>query len=175
MYEQRLSVCDAAHEEALRCLESEHKRVLEEKENELKAELKLAHDELIRLKEELSEAEQNASKIVKESAEISQLEQSLLEANGRCSELEKANQGLQKNIDETFAQLSQSERARTELVALVEQKHAESVNYHAQLQILLAEKEQQSAAFLAFKEKVTVLEQELSRFLLILWNAVAEM
>lgn len=54
---------------------------------------------------------------------------------------------------------------RAELVVLVEQKHVESVNYHAQLQMLLAEKDQQTSTLATSSGRISTLEQELKRLL----------
>lgn len=61
-------------------------------------------------------------------------------------------------------QVTEVERLRLELIVLVEQKHAESVKYHTQLQTLLVEKEQQSTTFAKCAERLSILEQELKKY-----------
>lgn len=60
-------------------------------------------------------------------------------------------------------QATEAERLRIELITLVEQKHAESVKYHTQLQTALVEKEQQSNTFAVCAERLAFLEQELKK------------
>ncbi|CAG9540252.1 unnamed protein product [Cercopithifilaria johnstoni] len=154
-YEQKMRDQDAAHEEALRNTSMEHMNVLDEIENKLKA----AEDEIKQLRQQNEAAEQFQQ--TEENVKLLHINTELMEAVQRQNELEKANCELQHKLNETSAQLTESERLRVELIELVEQKHTESVKYHNQLQTVLVEKEQQSITFASYAERLPILEQEL--------------
>ncbi|VDM92302.1 unnamed protein product [Onchocerca ochengi] len=158
-YEQKIRDQNAAHEEALHNANAEHASILEEIENKLKE----AQDEINQLRQQNKAAEERCESLVKaeENVKILRMNSELMEAAQRQSELEKANCELQHKFNEASMQVIEAEKLRVELIALVEQKHAESTEYHAQLQTALAEKEHQSIAFATYAERVTILEQEL--------------
>ncbi|KAL4003725.1 hypothetical protein ACH3XW_8780 [Acanthocheilonema viteae] len=156
-YEQKMRDQNAAHEEALRNTNTEHMNVLEEIENKLKA----AEDEIKQLQQQNKVAEEKHESVVREKDEFLRINKELMEAMQRKRELEKANCELQHKLNEASTQLTEAEKLRVELIALVEQKHTESIKYHTQLQSVLTEKEQQTITFATYVERLSVLEQEL--------------
>ncbi|KAM3722681.1 Thyroid receptor-interacting protein [Dirofilaria immitis] len=157
-YEQKMRDQNAAHEEALENANAEHINVLKEMEDELKA----AKDEINQLRHCNKILEQRCeSTETEENVKFLQVNSELTEAMQRQNELEKANCELQHKLNEASMQIIEAEKLRVELVALVEQKHAESVEYHTQLQTALAEKENQGITFATYAERVPILEQEL--------------
>uniref|UniRef100_A0A915PRB0 GRIP domain-containing protein n=1 Tax=Setaria digitata TaxID=48799 RepID=A0A915PRB0_9BILA len=158
-YEQKIKDLNAAHEEALRAANAEHKHVLEEMENELKK----AQDEINRLQQQNKALEEKFNSMAEtvENVKSSHMDSELQEAIQRQNELEKVNCELQYKFNEASLQLTKSEQLRTELVALVEQKHAESVDYHALLKAALTDKERQSTIFASNIDRLSVVEQEL--------------
>uniref|UniRef100_A0A0R3Q6U2 GRIP domain-containing protein n=1 Tax=Brugia timori TaxID=42155 RepID=A0A0R3Q6U2_9BILA len=62
---------------------------------------------------------------------------------------------------QTSVQVTEAEKLRIELIALVEQKHNESLKYHTQLQAALAEKKSQSATFATYTDNLSILKNEL--------------
>lgn len=55
------------------------------------------------------------------------------------------------------------ERNRSELITLVEQKHAESTNYHLQLQNMVGEKSNLQSALQNVNEKLVLTEEQLTK------------
>uniref|UniRef100_A0A0R3RH63 GRIP domain-containing protein n=1 Tax=Elaeophora elaphi TaxID=1147741 RepID=A0A0R3RH63_9BILA len=158
-YEQKMGEQNVAHEVALLNTNAEHRNVVEEIENKLKA----AEDEIKQLREQNNAAVERCKSVVQaeESGKFLRINTELMEAVQRQIELEKANCELQLKFNEATTQVTEAERLRAELIALVEQKHAESVNYHTQLQAVLIEKEQQNITFATYAERLPLLEQEL--------------
>ncbi|VDM08700.1 unnamed protein product, partial [Wuchereria bancrofti] len=153
-YEQKMRNQDAIHEEALRNTKAEHRNDLEEMENKLKA----AQDEIKQLQQQ-NKAEEKCEPEAEE--KFLHLKTELMEAVQKRNELEKANSELQHKLDETSVQVTEAEKLRIELIALVEQKHTESVKYHTQLQTALAEKKNQSATFATYTDNLSILKHEL--------------
>ncbi|VDK85975.1 unnamed protein product [Litomosoides sigmodontis] len=157
-HEQKKRNQSAQHEEALRNTNAEHMNIIDEVENKLEA----AEDTVNQLRQQSKAAEERFESVEKEeNVRFLHINTQLMEAVKRQSELEKANCELQHKLNEVSTQVREAERLRLELIALVEQKHAESVKYHTQLQAVLVEKEQQSTTFATYTEKLSVLEQEL--------------
>ncbi|VIO92288.1 Uncharacterized protein BM_BM7286 [Brugia malayi] len=153
-YEQKMRNQNAIHEETLRNTKAEHRNDLEELTNKLKA----AQDEIKQLQQQ-NKAEERYEPEAEE--KFLRLKTELMEAVQKRNELEKTNSELQHKLDETSVQVTEAEKLRIELIALVEQKHNESLKYHTQLQAALAEKKSQSATFATYTDNLSILKNEL--------------
>ncbi|KHN81579.1 Thyroid receptor-interacting protein 11 [Toxocara canis] len=153
--------------EVQRSIEKELEAVKEEKlemsqrVEALQSELSGAIESKRYLQEQLSAVPSvNAEDVSKTQAEMVALKESLQALKEKRAALEGANAMLANDLESTKLALSEAERVRGELVALVEQKHAESVQYHGQLQALIAEKEETAETLKSNAERMETLKKE---------------
>ncbi|VDD88505.1 unnamed protein product [Enterobius vermicularis] len=176
-YETRLNELKDMHKESIdRCNErilDYERRISGIEEEKLNVDSQL--DELRHKYEELEEAKQSlesrfaelATEREKKRTEVSDdrknLEDAVLKAKAECTAQAELNAQLVIQLKQKESDLLESERIRSELVTLVEQKHAESTNYHAQLQSVLAEKDHIQCEISAIGQKMSLLDEQLSR------------
>lgn len=147
----------------------EQVRELESKRDEVLLLLEISRRETVEAVEcrETLKAQLEASPLVDEKLlndlrdKLRLLEEETRNLEHARDEATTANAQLTDELQTTRSSLAEAERVRGELVILVEQKHAESLNYHSQLQKMFAEKEANQAELQAYAQKISSQEQQL--------------
>uniref|UniRef100_A0A915B351 GRIP domain-containing protein n=1 Tax=Parascaris univalens TaxID=6257 RepID=A0A915B351_PARUN len=173
---EQLKACEEQQTQCKEELDSvlEAKRLVESELEAMKEEKTEMFQRVEALQNELSEASEckrsmqeqlNAippEEVSKAQAELATLKEKLQTAEEKCALLEVSNTTLANDLESSRLAISEAERVRGELVTLVEQKHAESIAYHGQLQAFIAEREKVAEILKDNTEKIKRLEEEVA-------------
>uniref|UniRef100_F1KVW8 Thyroid receptor-interacting protein 11 n=1 Tax=Ascaris suum TaxID=6253 RepID=F1KVW8_ASCSU len=176
---EQLKACEGQQAQCKKELHSvlEAKRVIENELETMREEKAEMFQRVEALQNELSEASEckrsmqeqlsavpsvNIEDVSKAHAELAALKEKLQAIEEKCAILEVSNTTLANDLESSKLAISEAERVRGELVTLVEQKHAESVAYHGQLQAFIAEKEKVAEILKGNMEKINGLEKEVA-------------